>query len=88
MQHNRLHHPKTAAPGPGEAGWAARATRKARRGQAHLQGCNEVKDPVLKGRVAADRGGPSRERRPPRLVGAGKQRRRTRAVHINRYPLL
>ncbi|MGI9362942.1 MAG: hypothetical protein ACR2O7_15530, partial [Parasphingorhabdus sp.] len=30
MQHNRLHRPKTAATGPGEAGWAARATRKAR----------------------------------------------------------
>ena len=40
--------------------------------------------PVLKGRVAPERGGPSRERRPPRLSGAGKQRRRVRAVHIHR----
>jgi len=39
-----------------------------------------MKDPAA-GRVAPERGGPSRERRPPRLSGAGKQRRRIRAVH-------
>ena len=73
-----------------------RPERPARSGQAHrscfcerirrqsMKGGNEVEDPDLSvsegGRVAPERGGPSRERRPPRLSGAGKQRRRVRAV--------
>ena len=35
--------------GPGEGGGRQSATREARRDQAHLQGCNKVKDPALSG---------------------------------------
>jgi type IV secretion system protein VirB1 len=60
IRHRRLHAQKTT-PAP-ERGWAAKSDQEARRDQAHLQGCNRVKDPAC--RVAPERDGPSRKRRP------------------------
>jgi hypothetical protein len=53
--------PRLKTTRPRRGGWAAKSDQEARRDQAHLQGCNAVKDPE---RVAPEPGGPSRKRRP------------------------